>query len=589
MFQYISDIHLEYLTYIPHIKPTANNLFLVGDIGHPGTYLFNMFLKKCSENYKNVFLIYGNHEYYSILRGKNKKIETMQQRIEYQKDFPQNVHFLNNSCVYFNKNTQEVKYTLDYNDDKSNYLKIIGSTLWSNKGAKANNFKNIFVEENQLLTFEYQSQLFTASKYYIIQELYKEEIETILLTHYTTHKLCNGLYLDNKDTNHIPELFHKNYLLAAINGHTHSSINTVVPGTTIKLLANCYGYKSENQKIVMYNENAKLSPNDITSVSFCGMYSTNDINPIEFLYKIMTRPNPKYNIGQVSEYSSFIITTTTKDNTIIYANRAFEQLTGYSLSEVRGKNCRFLQSPTGEIRRGINREFCDNNLIFNVKTGIFNKEEVQFITYNFMKNGTKFINLVTVIPIVINSMSYFVGFQRNITNDIYKFDINKINKSIIDQNIIQDIIKQNVQFIDDTNDSKSITFSSIISDTHSMLSFDSSGNRFRKIKSIRYKHFFDENPSCLCIIDLNGYLKKINKTFLNVLCYKKEEMINKPILEFIPPENIFETIQSFENIQTEKHCTFTNTYIRKDKTLVNINWSIDLKGDVIYYVGNVVK
>ena len=58
MFQYISDIHLEYLTAIPNIKKTATNLCLVGDIGHPGTFLFNKFLKKCSEMYKNVFLVY---------------------------------------------------------------------------------------------------------------------------------------------------------------------------------------------------------------------------------------------------------------------------------------------------------------------------------------------------------------------------------------------------------------------------------------------------------------------------------------------------------------------------------------------------
>jgi PAS domain S-box-containing protein len=585
MFQYISDIHLEYLTYIPYIKKTGNNLCLVGDIGHPGTYLFNTFLKKCSETYKNIFLVYGNHEYYSILRGKNKKIETMQQRIDYQKNFPLNVHFLNNSCVYFNKNTQEVKYKLDVNDNKSNYLKIIGSTLWSNKGRKANNFKNIFVEENQLLTFEYQSQLFLNSKYYILEELYKEEISTLLLTHYTTHKLCNGLYIDNKDTNHIPEFFHKDYLIAAINGHTHSSINTVVPGTAIKLVANCFGYKSENQKVVMYNENATISPDELTNISFCGIYSNSDINPIEILYKIMTRPNPKYNIGQVSEYTSFIITTTTKDNTILYVNRAFEQLTGYSLNDIQGKNCRFLQSPTGEIRRGVNRQYCDNNLLFNVKTDIFNNDEVQFITYNFMKNGTKFINLVTIIPITINSMNYFVGFQRNITNEIHKFSLDKISKTIMDQNIIDDLKNNNIN--NDLNDNKSITFSSIMSDTQTILSTDSHST-YRN-KSIRYKHFFDDNPSLLCIIDLNGYLKKVNTAFLNAFGYTKLEMINKPIFEFIHHEYVIKSIQCFQNIQDVKHYTYQTKFIRKDKNIINLNLTLNLKGDIIYCVSNVIQ
>jgi hypothetical protein len=211
---------------MPNIKKTANNLCLVGDIGHPGTFLFNKFLKKCSETYKNIFLVYGNHEYYSIVRGRHKKIETMQQKLDYAKDFPHNVYFLNNSYVYYHVYNETVHLTLDTLEDKKDYVKIIGSTLWSNRGPGANNFKNIFTEEDTLLTFEYQSELFSQSKYYIINELYREDIESIILTHYATHMCANGgAYLDNKDTNHIRELYMHPKLIACINGHTHSSWN----------------------------------------------------------------------------------------------------------------------------------------------------------------------------------------------------------------------------------------------------------------------------------------------------------------------------------------------------------------------------
>ena len=605
MFQYISDIHLEYLTHIPYIKKTANNLFLVGDIGHPGTVLFNTFLKRCSQTYKNVFLVYGNHEYYSVLRGKNKKIETMQERVEHAKNFPSNVYFLNNSHIYFNKYTHEVKYKLttpstpstpsDINninvnssqlyDIKSDYIKIIGSTLWSNKGPGANNFKNIFVEQDKLLTFEYQSQLFYDSKYYIINELYKEDIECILLTHYTTHVLCNGLYLDNKDTNHIRELFLKNNLIAAINGHTHSSINLLVPGTTIKLLSNCYGYKTENQEIVKYNENATLVTDDNVSVSFYGLYSVSDINPIEILYKIMSRPNPKYDIGLISESTPFVVTNTTKDNLIVYVNEAFNRLTGYTINDARGRNCRFLQSPNGDIRRGMSREYCDNNLLFNVKTTVFNKQECQFITYNFKKNGVKFVNLITIIPIEINKMSYYVGLQCDISNEIYKFDINRMDKSIIDTNIITDITNNTImnKINDESTDTESVSFS--VSDNLSLFSNDSSNSR----KNIRYKHFFDLNPSLLCIVDLNGYFKKVNNTFLNILGYIKSEIYNKPLLEFIHPDFIIHTIKEMEDIQIKKEIIIENKYIKKDGTTITIKWVSRLKGDVIYCVGTEIK
>jgi PAS domain S-box-containing protein len=581
MLQYISDIHLEYLSSIPYIKKTAENICLVGDIGHPGTPLFNTFLKRCSQTYKNVFLIYGNHEYYSVLRGKHKKIETMQEKEEYAKFFPKNVHFLNNSCVYFNKRTHEVKRELSIEDRNDiDYVRIIGSTLWSNQGVKANNFKNIFVEKDKLLTFEYQSQLFNQAKYYIINELYKENISTVLLTHYTTNMLCNGIYLDNKDTNHIKEIFLYKHLVACINGHTHSSINLIAPGTSIKLLSNCYGYKNENQNIVRYDENIVLNLHEMVKVSFYGLYGKIDINPIEILYKVMTRPNQVYNIGPVNESTPFIVTTINKDNTIIYANKEFEKLSGYTLNEIRGKNCRFLQSPLGEVKKGSTRDECDNNLLFKIKTKIGSKEECQFVTYNYKKNGNKFINVITVIPIEINSLEYYVGFQSDITDEIYKFNIDKLDQDIIDSNVIKYIKDDNLL----SNIDNDTTTSCSGSDSYSIFS---NGHQYESIRhnNIRYKHFFDTNLSFLCIVDINGCFKKINNTFLYELGYNKSEMINNPLIHFIYKEDIASTIQDVEDINVKKQIECINRYSKKDGSLIKIKWACYLRGDVIYCNG----
>lgn len=589
MFQYISDIHLEYVSNIPYIKKTADNLFLVGDIGHPGTFLFNKFLKKCSEIYKNVFLVYGNHEYYSILRGKHKKIETMQQKVDYAKDFPKNVYFLNNSCVYFNLHNQTVKYQLEPTDNKKNYVKIMGSTLWSNRGPTANNFKNIYMADDQLLTFEHQCELFYKSKYYLINELYKEDIESIILTHYTTHICTNGkAYLDNKDTNHIRELFLHPKLVACINGHTHSSIDTIAPGTNIKLLANCYGYKNECQDVVKYNPNAILELYIETPVSFSGLYSRSEINPIEILYQVMHRPNPVYNIGQVDESTPYSISAISKDNSIIYVNRAFEKLTGYSLSEVKGKNCRFLQSPNGEVKRGDIRNYCDNQLLFNVKSKLSKKEECQFITYNFTKFGDKFINLVTVIPININQIQYFVGFQCDISSEIYKFKLDKIDNSIIDGNIIKEVNGDNANNMihEESTDTVSVSFSATMSETPSLFSGDEGPTEQQRI---RYKHFFDSNPAFLCIIDLKGCFKKINSTFLKVLGYTKQEMYNKVLLDFVCREDISYTIEKADSIHSLKEINFSNRYIKRDGSLIRINWTSRLKGHVIYCIGTPLR
>mgnify|MGYP000273869803 CR=1 FL=1 len=590
MFQYISDIHLEYLTHIPHIKKTANNLCLVGDIGHPGTFLFNKFLKKCSVMYKHVFLVYGNHEYYSILRGRHRKVETMEQKLNYAKYFPKNVYLLNNSCVYYNIDNETVHLNLGTLDNKKDYIKIIGSTLWSNNGPGANNFKNIFTEQDKLLTFEHQSELFLQSKYYIINELYREDIESIILTHYATHYCVNGgAYLDNKDSNHIREIFIHPKLIACINGHTHSSIDIIAPGTNIKLLANCFGYKNEDQDIVKYNENAILELNRMTPVSFSGLYSTSEINPIDILYRVMNRQNPIYHIGQVDESTAFTISTMAKDQCIVYANRSFEKLTGYNLSQLRGKNCRFLQSPTGEVNRGTIREECDNQLLFKVKTKLSKKEECQFITYNFRQNKDKFINLVTIIPININSVGYFVGFHCDISSEIYKFKLDNLDKSIIDCNIINDITNDySVMQTEESTDTISVSFSATMSDGYSIFSGGDDISINETKRSIRYKHFFDANPSFLCIVDMKGCFKKINSTFLNAMGYVKKEMYNKMLVDFIHPEDIASTFKSAENIPEIKEISTTNRYIRKDGSFLKINWVSHVKGKILYCVGTLV-
>ena len=57
--QYISDIHLERRLKIPIIKPKANYLALLGDIGYPNSTLYNDFIKYTSINWDRVFLLQG--------------------------------------------------------------------------------------------------------------------------------------------------------------------------------------------------------------------------------------------------------------------------------------------------------------------------------------------------------------------------------------------------------------------------------------------------------------------------------------------------------------------------------------------------
>ena len=156
------------------------------------------------------------------------------------------------------------------------------------------------------------------------------------------------------------------------------------------------------------------------------------------------RPNPKINIGAVDSNCAVIVCDThADDNPIVYCSEAFEVLTGYQREEIVGRNCRFLQSPLGADRKqdiiridnnhspntrqeNVSRDWGGRNKLdeenekesrnlFELKTRVGDKEEVQVMVTNYKKGGRRFRNLITAIPVRWNSDSdelrYIVGFQ----------------------------------------------------------------------------------------------------------------------------------------------------------------------------------
>ncbi len=93
------------------------------------------------------------------------------------------------------------------------------------------------------------------------------------------------------------------------------------------------------------------------------------------------------------------------DNPIIYANKAFIEMTGYSLSEVLNRNCRFLQ---GEDRNQAGTE--------TLRQSIKNATGCRVQLRNYKKDGTLFWNELVVSPVSDEQgLRYFVGVQNDIT------------------------------------------------------------------------------------------------------------------------------------------------------------------------------
>lgn len=130
--------------------------------------------------------------------------------------------------------------------------------------------------------------------------------------------------------------------------------------------------------------------------------------------RVATRPNPEINIGSVDLSCAFVVCDADKDDfPIVYCSDNFERLTGYTKHMILGRNCRFLQSPDGNVAPGVRRKYVDDDSVLYLKNMINLRREAQISLINYRRGGQPFMNLLTMIPITwdTDQVKFFVGFQ----------------------------------------------------------------------------------------------------------------------------------------------------------------------------------
>jgi PAS domain S-box-containing protein len=95
------------------------------------------------------------------------------------------------------------------------------------------------------------------------------------------------------------------------------------------------------------------------------------------------------------------------DNPIVYVNPAFEEISGYTTEEVKGRNCRFLQ---GGYR--------DQPALDELREALTEERECRVVLKNCRKDGTPFWNELYVSPVHDEDgrLTNFVGVQNDVTH-----------------------------------------------------------------------------------------------------------------------------------------------------------------------------
>ena len=94
------------------------------------------------------------------------------------------------------------------------------------------------------------------------------------------------------------------------------------------------------------------------------------------------------------------------DDPIVFANQAFQVLTGYTHDEIIGRNCRFLQGPD-----------TDPETVAEIRIAIEARQEIAVEILNYRKDGYAFWNALFVSPVfnAAGELVYFFASQLDIS------------------------------------------------------------------------------------------------------------------------------------------------------------------------------
>ncbi len=97
------------------------------------------------------------------------------------------------------------------------------------------------------------------------------------------------------------------------------------------------------------------------------------------------------------------------DNILIYANPAFEKLTGYTSEDILYQDCRFLQA--GDR---------DQAGLAAIREAVKAQRPCRQIIRNYRKDGSPFWNELSITPVVndADQLTYYIGIQKNVTEQV---------------------------------------------------------------------------------------------------------------------------------------------------------------------------
>lgn len=283
--------------------------------------------------------------------------------------------------------------------------------------------------------------------------------------------------------------------------------------------------------------NAHYQTTSGAQVSTQNKYSASGVDVLGILSRAIVRPNPRIALGPVDLSCSFTISDARHpEQPLIYASNTFCQLTGYSLPEILGKNCRFLQAPNIPLEAGGPRQHTDQRAVEHLKRHLVESSECQASLINYRKDGTPFINLVTVVPVSWSDpgqVDFLVGFQIDLIEQPKSVLERKEDGSyVVNYRSINDAPPSALLEDDSTKaDADANKQAAIAADIYELICGDGDAKQWSRV-------LLENSHDLIYVLSLKGTFLYVSPSIKRILGYSVEEVIGKSISEFCHPSDV---------------------------------------------------
>jgi len=242
---YKSDLHLEFSNYSPSIEiDQFEVLIIAGDLCESNNIKdYHLFLDNISKQYKKVFVVLGNHEFYTSSFSLTKTL-FLSSIEKYD-----NIHLLDND-FYIYKDIVFIGSTLWSDFNNKDPICIFNSKRYMNDFRLIfNNYGTKFLPEDAIVKFN-ENVSFIKN----ICELYKNKKKIVITHHTPSWQSVNKKYKDDSLNgaycSNLEEFILNSNIDYWIHGHVHSSFNYMIGNTHI--CCNPKGYRNENLEYDSY-------------------------------------------------------------------------------------------------------------------------------------------------------------------------------------------------------------------------------------------------------------------------------------------------------------------------------------------------